>query len=190
MRRILVLLICITMLFTATSCSGSGRETGSSDSVNRNEGANTAAEEALVEEEPESTDEDAEDEAAEDEYAEDEEEEISDPFYDLDGEYVSGRAVATVTFVNDIAFVTIEWGGSAWEVGRWIMAGAVDPETMKLEYFGCTKSIVKYDDKGEVESEEAEYNDGSGTIIFNQDGSQFTWKDNKSKEAEMVFEKA
>ena len=50
------------------------------------------------------------------------------------------------------------------------------------------ESIIIYDENGEVKSQEPEYEDGSGTIVFGDDGT-FTWHENQSESGDdMVFE--
>jgi hypothetical protein len=59
---------------------------------------------------------------------------------------------------------------------------------MTIEYTGCTKSHVVYNEEGDVESDEPEYEDGTGTIIFNENGT-FTWHEDQSETGnDMVFE--
>ena len=112
-----------------------------------------------------------------------------DPVLDLVGEYQCERAHATVeSFGNQEAWITIEWAGSASEVARWDIMGRLNTETMTIEYTGCTKSIVTYDNSGEVVSQEPEYDDGTGKIVFNSDGT-FTWIDDQLEtEMDMIFE--
>ena len=112
------------------------------------------------------------------------------PVMNFIGEYQSGRAHATVTyFGNEDAWITIEWAGSAWELAHWDIVGRLDADTLTLAYSGCTKSIIVYDDNGEVESQEAEYEDGTGTIAFNDDGT-FTWHEDQSEYGiDMIFER-
>ena len=78
---------------------------------------------------------------------------------------------------------------SAEELAQWDIYGKLDLETMSLKYSDCTKSIIVYDDNGDVKSHEPEREDCSGTITFNEDGT-FTWHDDQSEyETDMVFEK-
>ena len=111
------------------------------------------------------------------------------PVMNFIGEYQSGRAHALVEcFGTDEARITIEWGGSSAELARWDIAGRLDTETLTVEYSNVTKSIVTYDENGEVRSREPEYEDGSGTITFNNDGT-FTWHEDQSEYGtDMVFE--
>ena len=111
------------------------------------------------------------------------------PVMNFIGEYQCDRAHALVEcFGNEDAWITIEWGGSALELARWDIVGRLDLETLTIAYSGCTKSIVTYDDNGEVVSQEPEYEDGTGTITFNDDGT-FTWHEDQSEYGtDMVFE--
>ena len=111
------------------------------------------------------------------------------PVMNFVGEYQSGRAHALVEcFGNTDAWITIEWGGSASELARWDIVGYLDMETLTIEYEGGTKSIVVYDENGDIVSQEPEYQDGTGTITFNDDGT-FTWHEDQSVYGEdMVFE--
>ena len=124
-----------------------------------------------------------------DEFAYDEEEDDQNPVMNFIGEYQCDRAHATVECVGaDSAQITIDWGSSAWELARWVIVGPLDTDTLAVEYSGCVKSILTYKDDGELESEEVEYEDGTGTVVFNDDGT-FTWHDDQSEYGEdMVFE--
>ena len=111
------------------------------------------------------------------------------PVMNFVGQYQCDRAHAQVEcFGNDEAWITITWAGSASELARWDIAGRLDPETMTIEYTGCTKSHVVYNEEGDVESDEPEYEDGTGTIVFNENGT-FTWHEDQSETGnDMVFE--
>ena len=111
------------------------------------------------------------------------------PVMDVIGRYQCDRANALVEdFGKEDAWITIEWANSAWDLARWIIVGTLDPDTQTIDYTYASKSIVTYDDKGEVKSDETEYDDGTGTIVFNGDGT-FTWHDDKSESGkDMVFE--
>ena len=105
-----------------------------------------------------------------------------DPVLSVAGEYQSDRAHAQVdSFGYGDAWITIEWGSSAWELTRWIVVGTLDPETLTIEYSGGSKSNVVYDENGDIASEEEVYVDGTGTVVFHEDGS-FTWHEDQSEE--------
>ena len=110
------------------------------------------------------------------------------PAMNFVGEYASGRAHALVEAVGDDgAQITIEWGGSAWELARWTIIGTLDTDTLTVVYDNAVKTIVTYGDNGELVSEVVEYENGTGSIRFNDDGS-FTWHDDQLDGEDMVFE--
>ena len=110
------------------------------------------------------------------------------PVMNFIGEYQCDRAHAKVECLDyDEAWVTIDWGSSAWELTRWIIIGQLDTETLTIAYEGANKTNFVYDDNGEVKSEETVYEDGTGTITFREDGS-FTWHEDQSESnADLVF---
>ncbi len=110
------------------------------------------------------------------------------PVMNFVGEYQCDRAHATIECVGfEDAWITIEWGSSAWELTRWDICGTLDPDTMSLAYSGCTKSNIVYEENGEIKSQEPVYEDGTGTIVFHEDGT-FTWYEDQSENtAGMVF---
>ena len=110
------------------------------------------------------------------------------PVMNFIGPYVCDRARALVEAEgNDVARITIEWGGSAWELARWVITGIFDEDTRTVDYADCVLSTVTYGDDGEVKSEVVEYEDGTGRIVFDDAGS-FTWHDDMSERDDMVFE--
>ena len=103
------------------------------------------------------------------------------------GEYAAGRAHALVECQgSDEARITIEWGDSAWSLGRWIMSGRLDEDTQTVEYSDCVYSYVVYTDEGELESETVEYENGVGRIVFA--GSGFTWYNDQEEREPVEFE--
>ncbi len=111
------------------------------------------------------------------------------PVMNFIGEYQCGRAHATVECSGyEDAWICIEWGSSVWELARWDIFGRLDPDTLTVAYEGCAKQIVVYDNSGEIASQEPEYEDGSGTVVFHDDGT-FTWHEDQSEYgSDMVFE--
>ena len=103
------------------------------------------------------------------------------PVMNFVGEYQCDRAQAAVEcFGYDEAWITIEWGSSAWEMTRWIIVGRLDTDTLMITYEGAGKANLVYDEDGEVKSEESVYDDGTGTITFHDDGT-FVWHDDQSE---------
>ena len=112
------------------------------------------------------------------------------PVMNFIGNYQCDRARALVECSDDTdgARITIEWGGSAWELARWVITGKLDTDTLTVEYTDCVKSIVTYNDDGSVKSDVPEYENGTGRIVFSA-GSTFTWhEDQADREADLVFE--
>lgn len=111
------------------------------------------------------------------------------PVMNYVGEYQCDRAHAVVEcFDSEDAWITIEWGGSAWDLARWSIVGRLDAETQTIEYSGCVKSLVTYDENGELIGEETEYEDGTGTIVFLEDGTFIWHEDQSAYDTDMVFE--
>ena len=112
-----------------------------------------------------------------------------DPVAAFTGEYQSGRASAWVdSFGDGDMFVTVSWGSSAWETTQWFMTGRFDPDTRTLAYSGGTKTNLVYDDEGGIKSEETEYGDGTGTLVFYEDG-RFVWHEDGAERDDMTFER-
>ena len=109
------------------------------------------------------------------------------PVMNFVGNYQCGELHALVEcFGNEDAWITIEQSESDTERTRWDITGRLDLDTLTVAYSGCPKSNVKLDENGEVESQEDVYSDGSGTVVFGDDGT-FTWHE-EHNETDMVFE--
>ena len=66
--------------------------------------------------------------------------------------------------------------------------GPLDTDTLTIEYSGCSKSILNYNGSGELAGEDVEYEDGTGTIVFEEDGT-FSWHEDQSETGkDRVFE--
>ena len=110
------------------------------------------------------------------------------PVMNVIGEYASGRAKAVVECEGDEdARITIEWGGSADKLAKWVMSGRLDTETMTVEYDNCVKTIATYGEDGKTVSESTEYENGTGSIVFGENNT-FNWKSDRPDEDEMLFE--
>ena len=116
------------------------------------------------------------------------ESEGQNPVMNFIGEYQCERAHALVECIGDDgAQVTVEWGDSARSLVRWVIVGPLDTETLRVDYSGCRKTYVTYDEDG-TESEEVLAEDGTGWILFGDDAA-FTWHDDQSEYGvDMVFE--
>ena len=103
------------------------------------------------------------------------------PVLDYAGEYQVEQTHATVSAEgDDFAQIIIEQSGSAWGIINWSITGRIDPDTMTVAYSGCTKAVLLYNNSGEIENAELEYENGTGWIVFGSDGS-LTWHEDQSE---------
>ena len=111
------------------------------------------------------------------------------PVMNYVGNYQCDRARAVVESIGfEDAIITIQWAGSASELAQWDIYGTLDPETGTIAYMGCGKSIITNNADGEITDQEQIYGDGTGTIVFHDDGT-FTWHDDQSDTGnDLVFE--
>ena len=96
------------------------------------------------------------------------------PIMNFIGKYSNGRAVMNVTPSGENgAAVTIEWAGSYKEAAKWTMSGdlTIDGDTITVAYSNCVKQTAEYEDAGAVVSENTEYENGTGTLVFNSDNT-------------------
>ena len=101
------------------------------------------------------------------------------PVMNVVGEYQSGNARATIEcFGADEALITIELESTDC-LTRWFMFGRLNDAGDAIEYHDGHNENPILTENGEVKSEETEYNDGTGTLRFAEDGG-FTWHDDRS----------
>ena len=93
---------------------------------------------------------------------------------------------------TDGAKITVTWGASAAENAEWVMSGKFDPETLTVAYTDCVKTDYVWNEKGEIDSETVEYENGEGTITFTDgEALSLTWDDAQEHIADgTVFEYA
>ena len=111
------------------------------------------------------------------------------PVLNYAGQYRCGKTTAQVECSgSDAAQILIERSKGS-ETTYWIITGRFDADTLTIRYSGCTKAKVVYDDKGEAQSTDQEYENGAGTIVFSGDGD-FTWREDQPEPGEeLVFER-
>jgi len=115
------------------------------------------------------------------------------PVMNVIGNYVCDRArVEVQPKGEDMADITVSWSNSAFDHAEWTMSGVFDTDTMTVSYSDCVMKNVAYDRDSEetdkIPLETIIYTDGSGKIIFGEDGT-LTWEDDQDHAAEgMVFE--
>lgn len=119
------------------------------------------------------------------------EEDGQNPVMNWIGEYRCPQAERARALVEcgegSTAIVRITWGGSAWEQAQWLIVGELDLDTLTVSYTGCIKTIVTYNEDGTIANEDTEYEDGTGTIVFDQ-GTSFTWHEDQADREDLVFE--
>lgn len=112
------------------------------------------------------------------------------PLMNFVGPYACDRASMLVECSGQSgASITITWGSSASENSVWTIAGDFDPDTLTVAYSDAVKTNYVYNNDGSVKSEEVEYSDGSGRIVFHE-GEQLscTWEnDNEPDNGSMEF---
>ena len=115
------------------------------------------------------------------------------PIMNFVGYYVCERANVFISADGEEgASAIVTWSSSAWENSSWMMSGTFDPETLQFEYHDCVRTNYKYNDDGELESQEEVYTGGHGFMFFKEgDPLTLTWQDDQESIAEdMVFEYA
>ena len=99
------------------------------------------------------------------------EEEGQNPVMNFIGPYAWSRASAMVEAAgSNGARISIDWASSAAEGSRWVMTGELDTETLTVKYTDCVKTDYVFGEDGEIESETVQYENGTGTITFHDDG--------------------
>lgn len=119
------------------------------------------------------------------------EEDGQNPVMNFIGPYAWDRASAMVEAAgSNGARISIDWASSAAEGSRWVMTGELDTETLTVKYTDCVKTDYVFGEDGEIESETVQYENGTGTITFHDDGPlTFTWQDDMENIAgDAVFE--
>ena len=112
------------------------------------------------------------------------------PVMNFVGPYACDRANMLVECSGQSgASIAITWGSSAAENSVWTIVGDFDPDTLTATYSDAVKTNYVYNNDGSVKSEEVEYSDGSGRIVFHE-GEQLscTWEnDNEPDNGSMEF---
>ena len=111
------------------------------------------------------------------------------PVMNFVGPYACDRASMMVEASGESdATITVTWGSSATESSEWVMSGAFDPDTLTVSYFNAVKTDYVYNDDGSVKSEEIEYSDGVGRIVFHGGPLSCVWEnENEPDNGAMEF---
>lgn len=96
--------------------------------------------------------------------------------YDNGGCYIHVEAEGS----NDAVF-TVEWPMTDDMKETYTFSGTLDIDTLTVTYSNSTKKVLTLDANGNVTNEKAEYTDGSGKVIFREDGT-LEWLDENEAE--------
>lgn len=118
----------------------------------------------------------------------DENEDGQNPVMNFVGPYACERATMEVQAKDSSsALINVHWAGSASTDAEWEMSGDFNSETMTVSYTDCKKTIKEFDETGSTVSENTEYENGKGELIFHEDNT-ITWEDDEENIADgMVF---
>ena len=112
------------------------------------------------------------------------------PIMNFVGPYACDRASMMVEASGQSdAKITINWGSSASENSEWVITGAFDADKLTVNYTDAVKTNYIYNSDGSVKSQEVEYSDGIGRIIFSDAGqSSCIWEnENEPENGAMEF---
>ena len=114
------------------------------------------------------------------------EEDGQNPIMNYVGRYDNGGCHILVEADGDNgAKISIEWPMTDDEKETYTMSGDFDFDTFTVHYDNSTKTVYTLDAEGNVTDEEIKYTDGSGKIVFHDDGT-LDWLD--ENEAERIID--
>ncbi|MBR6473545.1 MAG: hypothetical protein IKS99_07475 [Firmicutes bacterium] len=207
MKKLLVLLLCVALVFAFTSC-------GSKDEPQQEEQEDTIHEEIVDDSEDLDPNDPANDPVEQTEEEEGEEEEVTEPEETViefredkeedlatlqetaenstephTGTYieiVAGRGIIIVNKFTDVYSVVVNWSDSAYESYEWTFTGNFDSDGV-LEYSDCLKKDIVYEveEEGEVS---VVYKNGTGRLRLTGEG--LIWEDDMehvADDADFVF---
>lgn len=181
MKKITSIIIAVFMLLSLAACSSGQTPAPETSPADGQDSINSQAPDA---EGQDSTNSQAPD-------AEATEEDGQNPIMNFIGTYAADRCSILIEADGAKgAKVSVTWGSSAAENGEWNMSGDFDEDTLTINYSNCVKKDVVYNEGGSVDSETVEYENGTGSITFQEDGKlTLTWNDNQEQIADgTVFE--
>ena len=188
-KKIVIMAAGMMLIGALTACAG--QADSQTTQAKSTAAATTEATTAAAEEDNSTAQADSDTEApveAPDEASGDTESDGQNPVMNFIGIYSCDRASIQVEAKGkDEALFTINWSSSAFEHCEWVMSGKLDLDKLTVDYSDGVKRTIVYTSEGELDSDNVDYEDGSGTFTFS--GNTVTWKDNKEGAADgMVFE--
>lgn len=116
------------------------------------------------------------------ETAQDSGEDGQNPVMNFIGNYENGGTYILVEAdAKDGAIFTVEEPLTDDEKYTYSFSGTLDLDTLKVYYSNCTKKDIKLNPQGNVTEELTEYTDGTGIVIFHDDGT-LEWQDETEAE--------
>jgi len=107
------------------------------------------------------------------------EEDGQNPVMNYIGKYDNGGCVILVEADGMTgAKFTVDFPLTDSEAERYTFSGEWEEDTLKVHYNNSTKKVLKLAADGTVTEEKTEYTDGSGEIVFHEDGT-LDWHDEK-----------
>ena len=114
------------------------------------------------------------------------EEDGQNPVMNIVGTYMNDRCTATIEADGtNGAKVSAYWGDTARDGFQWDLTGTFDTETNRINYTDAKKASVTYTDIDTFDVNEVLFENGTGYIQVNEDGT-LTWNDDQ--DADMAFE--
>ena len=108
------------------------------------------------------------------------------PVMNIIGTYMNDRCTATIEADGtDGVKVSAYWGDTAKDGFQWDLTGTFDTETNRINYTDAKKASVTYTDIDAYDVNEVLFENGTGYIQVNEDGT-LTWNDDQ--DADMAFE--
>ena len=114
------------------------------------------------------------------------EEEGQNPVMGFIGPYAYGSAGMYIEAGGGHdARVSVAWGSSTGKRSEWIMSGPFDEKTLTITYSNCVRKDLVFNENGDVESETIAYENGTGTITFQEgENTSLVWKDDQDHMAD------
>ncbi len=104
------------------------------------------------------------------------------PIMNFVGKYDNGGCFITVEAVgSNEAMFTVDIPLTDDEAERYTFSGEFEEDTLSVHYSNSTKKVLTLAADGSVTDEKIEYTDGSGKILFHEDGT-LDWQDEKEGE--------
>ena len=110
------------------------------------------------------------------------EEDGQNPVMNFIGKYDNGGTFITVEADGTSgAKFTVEEPMTDTEKYMYTFSGTLDLDTLRVTYSNSTKTVQTIDAAGNIADEKVEYSDGSGMVIFHEDGT-LEWRDENEAE--------